>query len=110
MVGCGLVIGRIEDWSFGDAVYFTFATGLTIKYDLTPKHGFADILALVIGFSGIVMTGIICSGQRTGAQPRRSRSGAVKIRNFCEDFCGNLTFRNTNIPAVTRPKQSRLKS
>ena len=61
MVGCGLVIGRIEDWSFGDAVYFTFATGLTIKYDLTPKHGFADILALVIGFSGIVMTGIVAA-------------------------------------------------
>ncbi|MBB3319552.1 hypothetical protein FHT77_005467 [Rhizobium sp. BK181] len=30
--------------------------------------------------------------------------------NFHEDFCGNLTFRDTNMPAVTRPMQSRLKS
>ena len=62
MVGCGLVIGRIEDWGLGDALYFTFVTGLTIGYgDLTPKHGFARILALVIGFSGIVMTGIVAA-------------------------------------------------
>src|SRR5947208_10476195 len=39
MIGPGLVIGYIEEWRAGDALYFTFVTGLTIGYgDLTPKH------------------------------------------------------------------------
>ena|SRR5262247_308649 len=28
----GLLIGFVEGWSFGDTVYFTFITGLTIGY------------------------------------------------------------------------------
>jgi hypothetical protein len=28
----GLLIGAIEGWSVGDAVYFSFVTGLTIGY------------------------------------------------------------------------------
>lgn len=62
MVGAGFVISRIENWSIGDALYFTFVTGLTIGYgDLTPKHVMARVLALVIGFSGIVLTGIVAA-------------------------------------------------
>jgi hypothetical protein len=73
MVGSGMLIGLIEDWSIGDAVYFTFVTGLTIGYgDLAPKHGLARLLALVIGFSGIVLTGIVAavSVQALGAAER----------------------------------------
>lgn len=62
MVGSGIVISRIEDWRIGEALYFTLVTGLTIGYgDLTPKHVLGRILALVIGFSGIVLTGIIAA-------------------------------------------------
>lgn len=62
MIGCGFIISRIENWSIGEALYFTFVTGLTIGYgDLTPKHLLARILALVIGFSGIVLTGIVAA-------------------------------------------------
>lgn len=62
MVGCGLAIWRIEDWGMGEALYFTFVTGLTIGYgDFTPKHFSARVLALVIGFAGIVLTGLIAA-------------------------------------------------
>jgi hypothetical protein len=62
MIASGIVIGRIEGWSLGEALYFTFVTGLTIGYgDLTPKHVSTRVLALVIGFSGIVMTGIVAA-------------------------------------------------
>jgi Ion channel len=45
-----------------EGLYFTFVTGLTIGYgDLIPKHFFARVLALVIGFSGIVLTGIVAA-------------------------------------------------
>lgn len=62
MAGTGVVIGRIEDWRLDEAFYFTFVTGLTIGYgDLTPKHLSARVLALVIGFSGIVLTGLVAA-------------------------------------------------
>jgi hypothetical protein len=57
-----LVIGRIEDWRITDALYFTFVTGLTIGYgDLTPKHFSARLLAISIGFAGIVLTGLVAA-------------------------------------------------
>jgi len=37
-------------------------TGLTIGYgDLTPRHIVSRCLAVVIGFSGIVMTGLVAA-------------------------------------------------
>jgi len=60
MVGCGLAIWRIEGWRLDEALYFTFVTGLTIGYgDFAPKHDFARLLALVIGFAGIVLSGLV---------------------------------------------------
>src|SRR5262245_55570763 len=39
-IALGLLIGFVEGWSFGDAIYFTFVTGLTIGYgDIVPRQG-----------------------------------------------------------------------
>ncbi len=47
----------LEDWSFGDAVYFTFVTGLTIAYgDLVLRQAFARALAIGIGVCGLFLT------------------------------------------------------
>lgn len=78
MVGSGAVIGRIESWRVGETLYFTFVTGLTIGYgDLTPKHALARILALAIGFSGIVLTGLVAavSVRALDAADREGRAG-----------------------------------
>ena len=41
---------------------FTFVTGLTIGYgDLVPLHVAARIAALLIGFIGILLTGLIAA-------------------------------------------------
>jgi hypothetical protein len=62
MAGAGLLIGRIESWGAGEAIYFTFVTGLTIGYgDFTPKHLVARALAVAIGFAGIVLTGLVAA-------------------------------------------------
>jgi hypothetical protein len=54
--GCGFV----EGWSVGDAVYFTFVTGLTIGYgDIVPRQALGRALAIGIGVSGIFLTGLI---------------------------------------------------
>jgi hypothetical protein len=62
MVIIGLLIGHIEGWKIRDALYFTFVTGLTIGYgDLTPRHIVSRCLAIAIGFSGIVLTGLVAA-------------------------------------------------
>jgi Ion channel len=62
MVVPGLLIGHIEKWRIEDALYFTFVTGLTIGYgDLTPRHVVSRLLAVMIGFAGIVLTGLVAA-------------------------------------------------
>ena len=47
-VALGLLIGFIEGWSVGDAVYFAFVTGLTIGYgDIVPRQALTRALAIV---------------------------------------------------------------
>ena len=59
-VALGLLIGFIEGWSTGEAVYFSFITGLTIGYgDIVPRQALTRALAVVIGFGGILLTGLV---------------------------------------------------
>ena len=56
----GLLIGFVEGWSAGDAVYFTFITGLTIGYgDFIPRQTLTRALAIGIGYFGLFVTGVI---------------------------------------------------
>ncbi|UXN64391.1 potassium channel family protein [Phyllobacterium sp. A18/5-2] len=62
MVACGLLVGWIEGWRVTDTLYFTFVTGLTIGYgDLTPQHFSSRVLAIAIGFCGIIMTALVAA-------------------------------------------------
>jgi hypothetical protein len=59
-VALGLLIGFVEGWSVGDAVYFTFVTGLTIGYgDIVPRQALARVLAIGVGVSGLFLTGLV---------------------------------------------------
>jgi hypothetical protein len=50
----------MQRWSVGDAIYFTFVTGLTIAYgDIVPRQALARVLAIGIGVSGLFLTGLI---------------------------------------------------
>jgi hypothetical protein len=61
-VALGLLIGFVEGWSVGDAIYFTFITGLTIGYgDLAPRQAIARALAIGIGISGLLLTGVVAA-------------------------------------------------
>lgn len=58
----GLVIGRLEGWRWGDGLYFAFVTGLTIGYgDFVPTTLLARVLAIGIGFCGILLTGLVAA-------------------------------------------------
>lgn len=71
----GVLIGYLEDWPLGNAAYFTFVTGLTIGYgDLVPSHLLTRFLAVMIGFIGILLTGLVAA---VGVQAlRAARSDA----------------------------------
>jgi hypothetical protein len=59
-IALGLLIGFIEGWSVGDAIYFTFVTGLTIGYgDIVPRQALGRALAVGIGICGLFLTGLI---------------------------------------------------
>ena len=56
----GVAVAFIEGWTIGEGIYFAFVTGLTIGYgDFTAKHTLGRIVAVMIGFTGIVFTGVI---------------------------------------------------
>jgi Ion channel len=58
----GFIVGYFERWPVSDSLYFTFVTGLTIGYgDLVPARLVARLIALVIGFVGILLTGLVAA-------------------------------------------------
>jgi hypothetical protein len=58
----GLIVGYLEGWRIVDATYFTFVTGLTIGYgDLVPMRLGARLISILIGFSGILLTGLVAA-------------------------------------------------
>ena len=55
-----VVITSVEKIPFGDALYFSFVTGLTIGYgEIVPKTVLGRLVALMIGLIGIVFTGMV---------------------------------------------------
>jgi Ion channel len=58
----GAFVSLLQGWPLGDALYFTFVTALTIGYgDLVPKGFLARLIAAVIGFTGILLTGLVAA-------------------------------------------------
>jgi len=56
----GRVIGHREGWSRADSTYYAFITATTVGYgDFHPQHRGGKMLAIVITFTGLIMTGII---------------------------------------------------
>jgi hypothetical protein len=60
IVGVAVVITHIEKMPFGEALYFSFITGLTIGYgDIVVKTPVGRLLAVLLGLIGIIFTGMM---------------------------------------------------
>jgi hypothetical protein len=74
MAALGVVVALLEGWRLGDGLYFAFVSGLTIGYgDLVPKGPLARMLAVTIGFTGILLTGLVAA---VGVQALQAALGA----------------------------------
>ena len=55
-----VAIASVEDIPLGEAVYFSFITGLTIGYgDIVPHTTIGRIVCVSLGFVGILFTGLV---------------------------------------------------
>jgi len=55
-----MVIAFVEKMPFGNALYFSFVTGLTIGYgEIVAKTVLGRVVALLIGLIGIIFTGMV---------------------------------------------------
>lgn len=55
----GFAIAFLDKKPIGETMYLAFITALTIGYgDLTPQSGWAKLVAICIGFIGIIVTGL----------------------------------------------------
>ena len=56
----GQVVGYIEGWNKFDSLYWSFITALTIGYgDIRPLKKKSKALSVIIGLTGIMLTGIV---------------------------------------------------
>jgi hypothetical protein len=78
MAALGILVALLEHWPLGDGLYFAFVSGLTIGYgDLVPKSPLARTLAISIGFTGILLTGLVAA---VGVQALQAALGGTKDR------------------------------
>lgn len=56
----GVAIAYLDGKPISDTLYLAFITALTIGYgDMTPEAPLSKVIAIAIGFLGIVFTGIV---------------------------------------------------
>lgn len=62
---CGIIlfghfVGRLEGWSRIDTLYYSFITATTVGYgDFPPRRNRSKLLAIIIAFLGLLLSGII---------------------------------------------------
>ena len=55
-----VVISQIENLPFGESLYFSFITGLTIGYgDIVVKAPVPRLIAVLLGLIGMIFTGLM---------------------------------------------------
>ncbi len=60
LLGCAFGIAAVEDLTFGEALYLTLITGLTIGYgDIAPVTGMGRLFSVLAGIIGLIYIGLV---------------------------------------------------
>jgi voltage-gated potassium channel len=77
----GRVAGRIEKWSWLDCIYWSFITATTVGYgDIRPTKRISRVIAIVIAFMGLTMTGIVIAVAVNAAAAALSMQDATSLK------------------------------
>ena len=96
----GVLVGLRENWSFGESIYFSLITGLTIGYgDLVPLRFSTRFLSVFIGFIGILTTGLVAAISVRALQEATASAAAAQAET--NDRSGQSTLTR---PAVSTPE------
>jgi hypothetical protein len=73
------VISQIEDIPVGEALYFSFITGLTIGYgDIVVNTPFARLVAVLLGLIGMITSGIMVAASIRAVERSLEELGLLK--------------------------------
>ncbi len=60
LAACAFFIAHAEDIAYGEALYFTMITGLTVGYgDITPATPIGRVFSVVAALIGVIFVGLV---------------------------------------------------
>ena len=81
LLTCAVIVAQVENMGFGDALYFTLITGLTVGYgDITPANTLGRIASIIAAVIGVIYVGIVVA-----AANRALRDAVAEDRGARDD-------------------------